>query len=278
MLKAGSVPPAPVRADGEDGPDPAEKAREIDGVLKADRARRDAEADAGEKLDKAIAQLDALSKRLDAMEAEPPGKGGEKEEEKLMSDAEGDDAGEIKEPGKPRPVIADSARLDAVERHYVEPITDARATYYERLSARDRYDAQRRAALADAQTRADRVYAAHCDSAPRPMDGERVQDYRVRLVRKFKNMSQFKDSDLSRLAETDPSTFKNVENSIYADALEAAKHPEMLGHGEELREVVTTDATGRKISNFYGEPRSWMSQFSGPVRHRLVGINTRRDG
>jgi hypothetical protein len=43
---------------------------------------------------------------------------------------------------------------------------------------------------------------------------------------------------------------------------------------QELREIVTKDGAGRKISTFEGRPRGWLSQFACNPK-RVVSIKTR---
>src|ERR1700730_14758340 len=91
------------------------RAKEIDDAVKAADAKRRADAEAevynGEKLDKVLACLDSLGKRMDAFEKRPVEEAGE-----------GD--GEIEEKGKPRELGADSrkdSRMDsAVDAEEIE--------------------------------------------------------------------------------------------------------------------------------------------------------------
>src|ERR1700730_12827473 len=101
------------------------RAKEIDDAVKAADAKRRADAEAevynGEKLDKVLACLDSLGKRMDAFEKRPVEEAGEFE--KLpREDGEGD--GEIEEKGKPRELGADSrkdSRMDsAVDAEEIE--------------------------------------------------------------------------------------------------------------------------------------------------------------
>jgi len=80
------------------------------------------------------------------------------------------------------------------------------------------------------------------------------------LLRRFQHHSkEFADADLSGIR--DPKIFNGVEARIYADAVAAGAVPDVpVGH---LRERVRIDPSGRQISDFFGEPRVWMSQFSG---------------
>jgi hypothetical protein len=172
---------------------PEEKAAEIDATLKADKARQDAEErDAGEKLDKVLAHLDSLGKRMDAFE-----------------EADGDDDQEDeemnREPGEPRPLAADSVRAMDDRRRRGE----SEREFNQRI-ANER---------ADAQVRADAVASAFGMKAPRPMDGEDVRAYRVRLLKNFRhNSPDYKDVPIEQIAHLPPAMFDVAQARIYADS------------------------------------------------------------
>jgi 8-oxo-dGTP pyrophosphatase MutT (NUDIX family) len=127
-----------------------------------------------------------------------------------------------------------------------------------------------RAAYADAQARADSVYAAFGDAAPRPLQGEGLMAYRRRLARKLQpHSAAWKDVKLDALG--DAAALTVAEGQIYADAAKAARNPVDLPNGQ-LMEITRTDATGRRISEFRGSPSAWMDGFKAPAQ-RMVRIN-----
>jgi len=129
---------------------------------------------------------------------------------------------------------------------------------------------EEQAKMADAQCKADSVYAAFGDSAPRPMQGESLLGYRKRLLSKMQPHSiSFKEVKLSAIA--DDSVLDVVEKGIYADALQAANSPAQVPVGM-LVETVRTDMAGRRITEFKGSPSAWTNAFKAPKR-RLTGIN-----
>ena len=66
-----------------------------------------------------------------------------------------------------------------------------------------------------------------------------------------------------------------IEKSIYADAMTTAISPADVPAGQ-LREMVSIDTTGRKITNFVGDPRAWMQGFAGPaLRQTRLGLPPR---
>jgi hypothetical protein len=102
-----------------------------------------------------------------------------------------------------------------------------------------------------AQVRADRAYQAFGDSAPHALNGETLRAYRCRLAGALKRHSAtYKDSNLSAIA--DEAALGNVEEQIFADAIKASMVPPPAG--APLREVMTMDSFGRRVTKFYGDP------------------------
>jgi ADP-ribose pyrophosphatase YjhB (NUDIX family) len=222
-----------------------------------------ARADADEKLDKIMSMCDSLGKRMDAMEsskkadsmtAEEKAKADSEAKEKEEAEAKAKADAEEKE-------REEKARADAEETR--KKIADLESRLPKQLSDADY------AAMANAQSKADSVYSAFGDSAPRPLNGEDLLAYRKRLATKVKSHSaQWKDVDISALPAE---VFTIAEDKIYADAMDAAIHPVDLPAGG-LREIVKQDPAGRKMSEFIGSPGAWMNDFKTP-RLRQVRIN-----
>jgi hypothetical protein len=115
------------------------------------------------------------------------------------------------------------------------------------------------------------VFSALGKRAPRPLDGETLLGYRRRLAGELKSHSKaWKDVNITVLADD---ALPVAEAQIYADAAEVARNPIDLPENT-LRMVSRRDETGRNISEFFGKPSSWMSQFSG-ARRRVAGIRTK---
>jgi 8-oxo-dGTP pyrophosphatase MutT (NUDIX family) len=130
-------------------------------------------------------------------------------------------------------------------------------------------------ALAEVQAKADRVFHAFGDAAPRFLDGETLLAYRRRLATKLKDHSPtWKPIDLSAIA--DETAFGVAEKQIYADAFNSAENPKDLPEGQ-LRAIVRPDSTGRQITTFHGSPLAWMRPYSAN-RRRLAGIRNRAQG
>ncbi len=145
---------------------------------------------------------------------------------------------------------------------------DAQAKELEDLKRKveDRSD-EDEAMFADAQARADDVFSAFGKHAPRPLSGENLVGYRIRLARALQpHSASLKDVDLGKIARADAQGFQHLEATVYADAAAAARNPVDLPDGQ-LREIVRTDrATGRRMIEFTGRsPRTWMQRFMPPT-------------
>jgi hypothetical protein len=240
------------------------KAAELDGAIK-DAAKR--KIDMEGNIDKVLEKLTAISTRLDALEYRHlEGHGGPRQRSLVTGDRGepgggknlprrpqyDDDHGKVLEPGEPKAVVADSGDPnDAIFGHgrKFQPL------FY------------------DYQAAADTACRAWGAAAVPPLHGEQLLDYRRRLLRPLmKHSTQFKDVNVDELAEP---LISPIERSVFADAIKAS-HDNSSVPEDYLREVTTTDATGRRITSFYGQPRVWLNQFSGN-RRRLIGIRTNFD-
>ncbi len=106
--------------------------------------------------------------------------------------------------------------------------------------------------MSDAQARADSAYRAtgHADGAPGPLAGECLVDYRERLARGVQAKSKtWKAVNLPRRLDV----LGVAEKQIFSEATASQTDPQNYQPGE-LRQVVSLDAAGRKITKFYGDP------------------------
>ena len=154
---------------------------------------------------------------------------------------------------------SDSARHDAA---VMKQLKDAQSQIEE--LRKDIANRGREAFIA-AQVRADKVYAAFGDAAPRWMTGEAEEGYRVRLLTPLKKHSKaWKDVNLSTLPAD---ALKIAEETIYHDAAEAAAHP-ATGPEAGLQEVYEVEPrTGRRVSRFRGHPEACWKPFKQGVRY-----------
>lgn len=231
------------------------------GELKAQNATLIARVDAMEKNMPAPPLETAADKRKDESEGKGEGEGEEKKPNPFAKkdgkkpDAEGSDEGEEKGKGELKP--------DAMEGMGEGKAADDDD---ERAKKAD----EEMTEMADAQAKADSVYAAFGKAASRPLVGEKLAAYRKRLLRPLQAHSDaYKAVDLRTV--TDPALLNIIEGAVFADALKAAKA--VTAHADGLHERVSTDRAGRRISTFHGSMRSWLDQFSIPSQ-RVVQFNT----
>jgi hypothetical protein len=61
-------------------------------------------------------------------------------------------------------------------------------------------------------------------------------------------------------------TLRNAAEEIFADSVAKSCNPAVIG-ALNLHEVKRTDPdTGHRIKEYYGDPMSWMQQFTGQKR------------
>jgi hypothetical protein len=216
-------------------------AKAIDDAVKAaaDKAKADAEGEAGPSLADLMTaikgcadSMTAMSARMDALEAAGKGKDGEE-------DGDADPAGD-------------------------DPVAAA-------VDARRRADAvtpEERQALAECQMRADAVALAFGERAPAPLVGENLAAFRVRCLLPYQPHSvAFKNLDLDKLAAA--GGLDVAEKQIFADALAYSKSPERVAPGHLLMVEKKLDG-GHIMRTFQGHPRSWMDDIAGPVRQYVT--------
>ncbi len=110
-----------------------------------------------------------------------------------------------------------------------------------------------------AQSQANRMAQAFGDDeAPRALDGETLTQYRQRLLNKWKQFSNaWRGVDLAPFSDK---ALDTVERQIYSDAMAFALDPANVPENM-LREIITTDHTGRRIHSFVGSPEACWGRF-----------------
>jgi hypothetical protein len=135
--------------------------------------------------------------------------------------------------------------------------------------------------LAEAHHRADSVYAAFNDFAPRPYgDGESVVSYRKRLLNPYKKHSPaYKDSNLENIM--DSAAFDQAEQTIWADAKDFAGNPANFVMNGDIKYVSYMDDQGRRITDGHmnqnspiGVPKTFFGLMKVQPRGRVVRFNT----
>jgi len=221
----------------------------------------------GEKLDAILQAIGSLATRVDSMEKNMPAeplvaasdkkrkdedesksrKDEDEDEEEAKKDSEGKvemPAGEIKFDEDAKKDEDEEAKMDDDEEEAAKKDEEA-------------------AKYADAQAKADSVFAAFGKSASRPLAGEALASYRKRLLRGLQAYSDsYKEVNLNSIK--DAALLNLAEKQIFADALSAAKSP-MVFAADQLIEVNEKDRAGRTITKFKGAMSAWLDDFKVPA-------------
>lgn len=301
-VRADDISQAHIRKDSNMTPEEKAKADAEAAAKKADedKEKAKADADAGQKLDKLLAGIDALTakcdsigSRMDSFEAKDKERAdAEEAEEKKKADAE---EKARKDAMSPEQLAADKARKDNEdkekkdneEKEKAKADADARAKAdsEQREADRKRLDAVEKlmpkalsdadyTLMADCQARADSVFQAFGEHAPRPLQGEDINGYRRRLTTKLKvHSDRWKDIDVGAIA--DDNAFTKIEDMVYADATHTASNPRDLQPGQ-IRPITRTDPiTGMRSTTFVGNG-TFIGQMRGPRRY-VTNFKTQSD-
>lgn len=216
---------------------------------------------ADEALTKIMDGLEGLTKRIDAMEAE-------KSEAKAKADAE---AKEAEDKAKADAEADEKAKADAAAAAKVDSEVASKIRDLESRIPAALNDADAEA-LAEAQTKADAVFSAFGQSAPRPLAGETADGYRRRYLGKLKSHSAvWANVDL---AKADSAILDIAEPVIHADSFKAANAPATIGEGR-LVPRSRRSPSGHMITEFVGDSAKYLSSFAAKPM-KLVGVNTKR--
>jgi 8-oxo-dGTP pyrophosphatase MutT (NUDIX family) len=245
------------------------EAKEAEAKAKADSEAK-AKVDADEKLSKF---MDSVMQRMDSIEASMKAKAdadlpAQTAADKAKADAEAKEKEEAEAKAKAdaeeeetRKEEEAKAKADAEETR--KKIADLEARMPKELSDSDY------AEMADAQAKADSVFSAFGDAAPRPLRGENLLSYRKRLATQLKTHSpNWKSVDINDLPAA---AVEIAEKQIYADAVAASAHPTDLPAGS-LRAIEKKDSNGQLVRTFVGDPNAWMGDFK-TIPMKQVGIS-----
>lgn len=222
-----------------------------------------AKADAEAKEKEMQAKIDALTKERDDLKAKVDEMPTAMMADKAKRDAEEKEAKEKEE--KEAKAKADAEEAEKKEREEEKAKADSIRAELDALKAsmpRVMSDDDLNA-LSDAQAKADSVFAAFGETAPRPMVGEAPLSYRRRLAGKLKVHSKtYADADL---AEVSGVFFSKAEEAIYADAMSASMQPNKDQPGQ-LRQRSYRSPTGHMVTEFFGDPKAARAGFDAPGR------------
>jgi 8-oxo-dGTP pyrophosphatase MutT (NUDIX family) len=224
-------------------------------------------------------RLDAFGKRMDAVEDLEKSR-----DDKKRKDAAKKDDDEEGEEDKPKNLAADKAKKDSEDKEK-EDKTKADKAKDDSAKA-DSVDVRKRIeevasmipkdmndqdyhALADAQARADEIYADFGKHAPRPLQGETVASYERRVVRELKAHSPTWKAAEITTAFADDASFQIVKDQVYREAKLTAASPANVQPGQ--LKMIEKRRDGHIVREFFGDPRSWMDPLAGQVQLRATG-------
>jgi hypothetical protein len=221
-----------------------------------------AKADAEAKEKDMQAKIDALTKERDDLKAKVDEMPTAMMADKAKRDAEEKEAKEKEE--KEAKAKADAEEAEKKVREEEKAKADSIRSELDALKASMTPmsdDAMN--ALSDAQAKADSVFAAFGEVAPKPMQGEATMSYRRRLAGRLKaHSATYKDADL---AKADGVFFDTAEAAIYADAERAAFSATDAKPGQ-LRPHTVRSKTGHVITTFHGDPAAYRGSFDAPAK------------
>lgn len=223
---------------------------------RADAAEWQARADAWRKDSEEKGKADKA--RKDAEEKEKA--------DKMRADAEAKEKEEKEKEEKER---ADKVRKDAEEKEKADAAAaNANTDLAKKLAEMERHmpailSEEDRLKFSDVQMRADEAYQAWgYGRAPGALQGETLNDYRIRLLSKIKPHSKlYKDSNLGALVVADSAAFSVVEGTIINDAVDASSSQVTVGG--PLREQSTRSPSGHLVTKFFGDPAVTWAPFMG---------------
>jgi hypothetical protein len=108
------------------------------------------------------------------------------------------------------------------------------------------------------------VFAELDNLPPNPLRGEDSRSFRLRMMSELKRHSeQYANTQLRSLARFPQAAFDRAEDTIVADAYQAAK---VWAPEGTLRERRIPQRGGGDIVEYAGDPRVWLSAFTQPGR------------
>jgi hypothetical protein len=224
--------------------------------------------------DAAVARVQARRDAVEEPKSEPKADDGDERLRTLIRDeiraalkhavAREPEDGEERKEGEPEAMASDDDR-DRADVAPGDPWHEGRPSWAENPNRRgdtrrdSRGDTARQ--VADENTRLEAQYAfdqvfnaVEGTRAPKPLDGMSARSYSTYCLKRLQKYSDnYKDIDLKALP---PDAFALADRQIRADAMHVGSHPQELSRfmstGALQREIIRTDRTGRRISEFVG--------------------------
>ncbi|MGA2793696.1 MAG: hypothetical protein ABSE69_09185 [Roseiarcus sp.] len=266
-------------SDKQQSPEEKRAAEIEDAIRKADANDDGVGSKDGTQLDKTLAALDSISRKLDAAH------------KRMDQFEQGGDNGQDEPGTSPLNRRKDARRRDADEDERdkdndmndqpdddeidegIDPETGGPTGRAKRLAA----DSFGRAALTrrqdymlGCQARADAVASRFGNQAPRPMDGEKPRAYRCRLLKPYKhNSKEWAQTPDEILAALPKAVFDVAEAKIYSDSVAASATPDVSPG--ILMERRRTDPSGHNVTEFFGNGTTFIRELSRPGRLVVPG-------
>lgn len=248
----------------KDGPIEGVLLNNPDEVSEMTNEVKEPKADAqGDMLEAVLSAISGLHARMDSMEKNLPAP-------ELMKSADEDDREEMEEKVK-KPDADDREKIADEEEDAPAADADCEGGEIEGQAGEIKFDEDEDDKKADAQAKADSVYAAFGQSAPRALRGENSMAYRKRLLKGLQAHSDsFKSVNLRSI--NDEALLGVAEKQIFSDAAMAARAGDFIPAGQ-LMEFQERDRAGRTITKFKGAVSSWLDAFKVPAQ-RVTAFHT----
>jgi hypothetical protein len=224
-------------------------------------------ADAEGKLDAILSAIGALASRVDEMEKNLPApplqmasdkKKDEEKEEKEEKEDEDEEKKDSSKISKKRKDEEDEDEDEERKDNLSTPEPKKGEGEFKGKAGEMRFDEEEKEEMekADAQAKADSVYALFGKTASRPLVGETVESYRKRMLRGLQGYSDaYKEVNIASIK--DSKLLDIAEKQIFADAQLASKN---VSYSDGEIAITRKDATGRVITEFRGS-MGWLDAF-----------------
>lgn len=233
------------------------------------KAVGDAMGGVNQGIQKLTARMDSMEQGIKARadaDDEAKKKAEEKEkadaEEKAKADAAEEEQRKADEAEAQKKADEEKAKADAAAEEQ-RKADEAKAA--EEKAKADAEDKERNDAdMGEAQAKADSAYTAVGKRAPEPFSGEKALDYRKRVLIQMQKHSE-KHKEVNIRAIADSATLSVLEEAIYAEARKSIED-EMNNTQGQLHKRIRSDAAGRRIVEYQGDPKVWLGAFRTPCR------------
>lgn len=225
----------------------------------------------GDMLEAVLSAISGLATRMDSMEKNLPAPELLKSADEDDKKSDEDDREEMEEKVKVADKKPDEDDRETIADEEEDKADDCEGGKLEGAAGEIKFDEDEDDKKADAQAKADSVYAAFGQSAPRALRGENSMAYRKRLLKGLQAHSDsYKSVNLRGI--NDEALLSIAEKTIFSDAAMAARAGDFIPAGQ-LMEFQERDRAGRTITKFKGAVSSWLDAFKVPAQ-RVTAFHT----